>query len=80
MVDIRIADKTLTIENSGVHIAEDELLQVWEPFYRTDKSRSRDTGGSGLGLYIVKSILDLHGFDYTFGNTDTGMKFTITFP
>lgn len=80
MVDIRIADKILTVENSGVHIAEDELLQVWEPFYRTDKSRSRDTGGSGLGLYIVKSILDLHGFDYAFGNTDTGMKFTITFP
>lgn len=80
MVDIRIAGKTLTVENSGVHIALDELLQVWEPFYRTDKSRSRDTGGSGLGLYIVKSILDLHGFDYVFENTDVGMKFTIIFP
>lgn len=78
-VDIRIAGRTLTVENSGIHIAADELSKVWEPFYRTDKSRSRDTGGSGLGLYIVKSILDLHGFDYRLENTDIGIKFTITF-
>jgi two-component system sensor histidine kinase VanS len=69
----------LSVENSGVHIPPDELRQIWEPFYRTDKSRSRDTGGSGLGLYIVKTILDLHKFAYRFENTESGMMFTITF-
>jgi two-component system sensor histidine kinase VanS len=69
----------LSIENTGVHIPSDELDQIWEPFYRTDKSRSRDTGGSGLGLYIVKTILDLHKFAYRFENTESGMMFKIIF-
>lgn len=83
IVDIRITEKggkgILSVENSGVHIDKNELPQIWDPFYRTDKSRSRDTGGSGLGLYIVKSILDLHGFEYRFENTDSGMRFTMIF-
>lgn len=83
-VDIKIDQKddkvTFIVENTGVFINKDELSQIWEPFYRTDKSRSRDTGGSGLGLYIVKTILDLHGFNYWLENTDTGIKFSIEFP
>lgn len=79
VVDIYITAKAISVENTGVHIGEDELLRVWEPFYRTDKSRSRDTGGSGLGLYIVSSILDLHGFAYRFENTGTGMRFNTEF-
>ena len=83
IVDISLSQKDseviLTVENSGVHIDKSELAQTWEPFYRTDKSRSRDTGGSGLGLYIVKSILDMHGFEYGIENTDSGVLFTIKF-
>ncbi len=79
IVDIYIKDNVLSVENSGVHIKADEISQIWQPFYRTDKSRSRDTGGSGLGLYIVKTILDLHEFEYRFENNDKGMKFTIIF-
>ena len=67
----------LSVENTGAHIDTSELPRLWEPFYRADKSRSRDTGGSGLGLYIVKTILDNHGFGCRFENTDAGMKFTI---
>ena len=67
----------LTVENKGAQIEEGEILKVWEPFYRTDKSRSRDTGGSGLGLYIVKTILDLHGFSYNLANSENGVKFTM---
>jgi two-component system sensor histidine kinase VanS len=82
-VDISVSELygfvELSVVNSGVHIPPDELRQVWEPFYRTDKSRSRDTGGSGLGLYIVKTILDLHKFAYRFENTDSGMVFKIIF-
>lgn len=69
----------LTVENRGTPIDADDLSRIWEPFYRTDKSRNRDTGGSGLGLYIVKSILDLHGFQYGIANTDHGIKFTLVF-
>jgi two-component system sensor histidine kinase VanS len=69
----------LAVENSGIHIPSDELSQIWEPFYRTDKSRSRDTGGSGLGLYIVKTILDLYGLAYLFENTESGLRFKIVF-
>lgn len=83
VVDIGILQKKdmviFSVENTGVHINKNELPQIWEPFYRTDKSRSRDTGGSGLGLYIVKSILDLHGFSYRLENTETGIRFTIDF-
>jgi two-component system sensor histidine kinase VanS len=84
IVDIRASNKNgkviFTVENSGVHIDPAELGKIWEPFYRTDKSRSRDTGGSGLGLYIVKTILDLHRFEYRLENTDSGMRFTVLFP
>ncbi len=69
----------LTVENSGVHVSPEELPQLWEPFYRADKSRSRDTGGSGLGLYIVKTILDNHNLEYKFENSEAGTRFTILF-
>jgi two-component system sensor histidine kinase VanS len=82
-VDISVSGQNgqveLLVENAGVHIPPEELGQVWEPFYRIDKSRSRDTGGSGLGLYIVKTILDLHGLAYRFENTEGGMRFKIIF-
>ena len=50
----------LTIENTGVHIPEDDISKLFEPFYRVEQSRNRQTGGSGLGLYIVKTIINLH--------------------
>lgn len=69
----------LTIENSGSHIPEEALPHVFEPFYRADSSRNRRTGGSGLGLYIVKMILDRHGAEYRIENTDTGVLFQVCF-
>lgn len=70
----------LSVENSGVYVSQEEVERIFEPFYRIDKSRSRHTGGSGLGLYIVKTILDMHGFKYSMGNTETGVKFSFVFP
>ena len=46
-----------SIENTGVHIHEDSLPHLFEPFYREEGSRNRRTGGSGLGLYLVQMIL-----------------------
>ncbi|MDE6635993.1 MAG: HAMP domain-containing histidine kinase [Lachnospiraceae bacterium] len=67
----------LVIENTGAFIPEDDLQHMFTPFYRADKSRSKSTGGSGLGLYIVKTILDLHGMTYCIKNTQKGVAFFI---
>ncbi len=47
--------------NPGEGIDDDDLQFIFEPYYRTDKSRSRDTGGAGIGLAIVKSMIEAHG-------------------
>lgn len=54
---------TVVIENTGPGIAPEDLPMIFERFYKTDKSRSRDKNGMGLGLYIVRTILKLHGGD-----------------
>ena len=51
------------IKNSGDGIAKDEIPHIFDRFYKTDKSRSREKGGAGLGLHIVRSIVNLHGGD-----------------
>ena len=71
---------TLIVTNTGAHIEEEDLKNLFNPFYRVDKSRNRHTGGSGLGLFIVKSILELHGFGYSIENIVDGVRFTIRMP
>lgn len=56
---------TVVIENSGQGVEPDELPHIFERFYKTDKSRSKDKKGMGLGLYLVKTILKLHNGDIT---------------
>ena len=51
----------VSIENSGLGIPSDDVPMIFERFYKTDKSRSLDKNGMGLGLYLVKMILQLHG-------------------
>jgi len=50
-----------SVENTGSHIPEDSIPKLFDAFYRVEQSRSRKTGGSGLGLYIVQEILHHHG-------------------
>ncbi|WP_343827429.1 HAMP domain-containing sensor histidine kinase [Clostridium subterminale] len=69
----------LTIENTGVHIDETEFEKLFNPFYRIEKSRNRSTGGTGLGLYIVKTIFEAHEIEYKISNTELGVCFKIIF-
>ncbi len=50
----------VSIENSGDGISEKDLAHIWERFYKTDKSRGMDKRGVGLGLYLVKTIINQH--------------------
>ena len=65
------------LENSGVHIPDTEIPRLFDAFYRVEYSRNKRTGGSGLGLYIVKTILDQHQAKYSITNTEKGVLFTI---
>lgn len=65
-----------SIENTGVFLPEESLPHLFEAFYRVEQSRNSQTGGSGLGLYIVKMVLDQHGARYVMKNTADGVKFS----
>ena len=68
-------DNILSITNTNAYINPHDLESIFEPFYRVEKSMNRNTGGSGLGLYIVKNILNLHGIKYNMENTERGVEF-----
>ncbi len=57
---------TASVEDDGKGMSADELLHITEPFYRTDKSRSRADGGAGLGLALCKNIAEAHGASLRF--------------
>ena len=69
-----------TVSDTGVGIAPDVRELVFEPFYRVNKSRSREFGGAGIGLSLVKTILARHGARVAVGeNQPQGSVFTVTF-
>ncbi|MBC8060914.1 MAG: HAMP domain-containing protein [Clostridiaceae bacterium] len=63
------------IENHGTQIPVEDLENIWEKFYKVEKSRNRVLGGTGIGLSIVKNILSLHKSNFGVENTETGVKF-----
>lgn len=69
----------VTVENTGAHIEEDALPHLYEAFYREECSRNRASGGSGLGLYLVKMILDRHGAACAIENTADGVRASVRF-
>ena len=71
----------LTVEDTGIGIPEEDRLNVFSRFYRVDKARSREAGGSGLGLSIVHDAVLAHGGSITVGpNKPQGSRFTVSFP
>ena len=68
----------VSVRNQGETIPKEELSMLFDRFHKTDRSRSMDRDGVGLGLYIVKSILDAHKEDITVTSQDGVTEFTFT--
>ena len=68
----------ITVFNTGQHIPEEDLDNLWTKFYKVDKARTREYGGSGIGLSIVKAIMDSHNKSCGVENVDGGVEFWFT--
>lgn len=67
----------VTVRNTGTPIPENELPNIWVKFYKVDRARTREYGGSGIGLSIVKAIMDSHHKEYGVKNVEDGVEFWI---
>lgn len=70
----------IVIEDTGIGIKECDYENIFKPFYRVDKSRSRKIGGSGLGLSIVSNIIRKHNGKIKVESNDKGSRFIINIP
>lgn len=68
----------VTVGNTGDNIPEEDLPNIWTKFYKVDKARTREYGGSGIGLSIVKAIMDSHHREYGVRNVEDGVEFWFT--
>ena len=80
-LETRGQEGVIIIADTGVGIAPEQRELIFEPFYRVNKSRSREFGGAGIGLSLVKTILKRHGASITVSeNNPQGSVFTIRIP
>ena len=77
-VYVTLSTKELVIKNEGITIPDHDLDKIFTPFYRVEKSHNKLTGGSGLGLYLVKNILEQHHLPYQIKNEENSVCFKIT--
>ena len=68
----------ITVFNTGQHIPDEDLGNLWTKFYKVDKARTREYGGSGIGLSIVKAIMDSHNKSCGVENVEGGVAFWFT--
>lgn len=71
---------TLDVYNSCERIAEEELARIWDSFYKIDKARTREKGGFGLGLSIVKLIIEAHSGEVRVEQNENGIIFSFSIP
>jgi signal transduction histidine kinase len=79
-VEDTAAELRIRVRDEGPGIPESELERVFEPFQRLEASRSRDTGGTGLGLGIARNIARAHGGDVILRNVEGGLEAVLTLP
>jgi signal transduction histidine kinase len=80
-VEEKLNSVNIYIEDDGIGIPKEEIPYIFERFYRADKSRNRKTGGAGIGLAIVKSIVQAHGGTITvISQIDKGSQFVVSLP
>ena len=65
----------IQVYNTGEHISDEDLSRIWKRFYKVDKSRNRQSGGTGIGLAFVKAIMSNYENDYGVFNCDDGVTF-----
>ena len=71
-----LSDKVrISVFNTGQPIPEDSIPHLWEKFYKVDKARTREYGGNGVGLSIVKAIMDSMNQPYGVLNYENGVEF-----
>lgn len=79
VVDVKIipaGEKVkVTVFNTGTPIPEEDVPHIWEKFYKVDKAHTREYGGNGIGLSIVKAIMDSFHQEYGVNNYDNGVEF-----
>lgn len=79
VIEIKITKENdmakITVFNTGTPIPEEDLPHIWEKFYKVDKARTREYGGNGIGLSIVKAIMDSFGKGYGAINHTNGVEF-----
>lgn len=71
-------DYMIRVHNTGSHIPEEEIDSIWEAFYKVDKARVRNKNGCGIGLSIVREIVEAHQGSFEAGNDETGVYFCIS--
>ncbi len=82
LVEIRMEKEDSRIKvsvfNTGKPIPEEDIANLWQKFYKVDKARTREYGGNGIGLSIVKAVMEGMGQEYGVQNYDNGVSFWFT--
>lgn len=79
-LDRQGGEAVLAVYNDGPSIPQDDLPRLFEPFFRGDRSRSREGGSTGLGLAIVRAAAEAHGGSCGAENRPGGVCFTLRIP
>ena len=81
IIEIKAEEKNekvrISVFNTGKQIPEEDLERIWDKFYKVDKAHTREYGGSGIGLSIVKAIMDSVNGTYGVRNYTNGVEFWI---
>lgn len=79
IIEIKVVKKEdearISVFNTGKPIPAEDVERIWDKFYKVDKARTREYGGNGIGLSIVKAIMDSFHKEYGVNNYDNGVEF-----